>query len=204
MYTRISRGGAASSEAEQGLESCHRLLSPIIAKDKFIEVHLELIPAYTMMRSDQPLLQVANRAVSQRHHRFGAVAHIRSPRLNACHVLEPSVLQAAEAREAVSVYRGTRSHILLQEAGQRCAFEIGDHRHAAATGGTPAFLHRHEYQRRFPTPELTAALQTCLRTPNPGLVYFYFSPQWFAVRLTMARRNLWSIIHAVSYRRSPS
>ena len=178
LYARIGSGGVTRSEAEQGLERRHRVLAPIITKDKFIEVNLEMIPAHPMMSADKPLLEVANRTVSQWHHRFGAFAHSRSQRLSACHVLKPSFWQSAEALEAVSVHRCPLGHVLLKEAGQRCAFEVWDNRHAAATRGTSAFLHGHENQRRFPTPELATSLQTRLSTPNPGLVYFHFSPQW--------------------------
>ena len=39
----------------------------IVAKDEFIEVYLELSAAHTVVGSDQPFLEVANRAVRQRH-----------------------------------------------------------------------------------------------------------------------------------------
>lgn len=182
-YVLIARRRASSSKAKQGLESGHRLLSPIIAKDKFIEVALQMIPADTMMSSNKPLLEVANRSVGQRYHRFRAFAHIRSQRLRACHVLEPSCLQTAEARQAVSVYRCTRGHVLRMEADQRFALEVWDNRHAAATGSTATSLHGHDNQRRFPAPELTASLQPRLRTPNPGLVHFHFAPQRLACQV---------------------
>jgi hypothetical protein len=35
-----------------------------VAKDEFVEIDLELIAAHTVISSDQPLLQVADRAVS--------------------------------------------------------------------------------------------------------------------------------------------
>jgi hypothetical protein len=39
------------------------LFAAIMAKDKFIEVNLELMTAHTVVGSDQPLLQIANSAV---------------------------------------------------------------------------------------------------------------------------------------------
>jgi hypothetical protein len=43
------------------------LLPPVRAKDEFIKIRLELIAAYAVMGSGQPLLQVADGAVCQRH-----------------------------------------------------------------------------------------------------------------------------------------
>jgi hypothetical protein len=39
------------SETQQGLESRHRLLAPIMAKDEFIKISLELMAAYAVMGS---------------------------------------------------------------------------------------------------------------------------------------------------------
>jgi hypothetical protein len=38
-----------------------------MAKDEFIKIRLELIAAYVVVGSEQPLLQVADGAVRQRH-----------------------------------------------------------------------------------------------------------------------------------------
>jgi len=47
-----------------------------VAEDEFVEISLELIAAYAVVGSNQPLLQVADRAVSQRHHGFRAFAQV--------------------------------------------------------------------------------------------------------------------------------
>jgi len=39
------------------------LPSAIMAKDEFIEIDLELFAAHTVIRSDEPLLEIANGAV---------------------------------------------------------------------------------------------------------------------------------------------
>jgi hypothetical protein len=69
------------------LERSHRLPPAIVAKDEFIEINLELIAAHAMIGSVQPLLQVANGAVRQRHHRLRAFAQFDSQGLAAWHVL---------------------------------------------------------------------------------------------------------------------
>ena len=56
LYARRGRGRVGSSKAEQGLECRHRVLAPLVAKDKLIEVDLELIPTYPMVSTNKPLL----------------------------------------------------------------------------------------------------------------------------------------------------
>ena len=92
----VRRGRAPRSETEQRLEGGHRLLAPIVSKDKLIEIDLELSAADTVIGADQPLLEVADRAVGQRHHRLGTLAQIDSQRLRARDVLVPCLLQARE------------------------------------------------------------------------------------------------------------
>src|SRR5215470_4156061 len=58
-YLLIRRRLTRSPETEQGLEGGHWLPAPIVAKDEFIDINLELSAAHTVMGSDQPLLQVA-------------------------------------------------------------------------------------------------------------------------------------------------
>ena len=57
------RWGAPSTEAEEGLERRHRGSPTIMAEHKLVEVHLQLRAADAVVRADQPLLQVADRAV---------------------------------------------------------------------------------------------------------------------------------------------
>lgn len=99
-YLLIGRGLATGSETEQGRERGHRLPPAIMAKDEFVEINLKLIAAHAVIGSVQPLLQVADGAISQRHHGLGP----STQGLAARYVLEPSFLQPGEALEAVGVY----------------------------------------------------------------------------------------------------
>jgi hypothetical protein len=65
------------------MEGGHRLLPPIMSKNQLIEVDLELSAANAVIGTDQPLLEVADRAVGQRHRRLGTLAQIDSQRLRA-------------------------------------------------------------------------------------------------------------------------
>src|SRR5206468_2078464 len=90
---------------EQGLKCSHRLLATVVPKHKFVEINRELSAAHAVMSSDKPLLQVADRAVSQRHNGFRAFAKSNAQRLNARQVLESSFLQSGEAFQAIPCIR---------------------------------------------------------------------------------------------------
>jgi hypothetical protein len=84
-----------------------------VSKDELIKIDLELSAADAVIGADQPLLEVADGAVGQRHHRFGTLAQIDSQRLGARVVLVPCLLQAREGLQTVGVDRGARSNVLL-------------------------------------------------------------------------------------------
>jgi hypothetical protein len=58
MYELIRRGFRIGPKAEQSLKRRHWL--PIVAKEEFIEVDLELSRAHAVMGAEQPLLQVTD------------------------------------------------------------------------------------------------------------------------------------------------
>ena len=173
----IGRGLVPGPETEQGLERRHRLLAPIMAKDEFIKISLELIAAYAVMGSEQPLLQVADGAVGQRHRGLRAFLQLGSRGLTAGHMAKPRLLQSGEALEAVGVYDRARCHVLSQERDEGFASEIRDDRHASAPGRAATLLHRHHGEGGLPAPQLSASPQTRLGTPNPGVVHFHFPAQ---------------------------
>jgi hypothetical protein len=74
-----------------------------MAEDEFIKVNLKLIAAHAVVRSDQPLLEIANRAVCQRHDGFRAFAQVGSEGLIPRHMFESNFPKAGEALEAVGV-----------------------------------------------------------------------------------------------------
>jgi hypothetical protein len=74
-----------------------------VAKDELIEINLELTPTDAVVGPKQPLLQVANRPVCQRYHRFGSFPQFSSQGLDARHVLETRLLQTGEALKAIGM-----------------------------------------------------------------------------------------------------
>ena len=77
----IGRGRAPGAESEECLKGGHRLVPAIVTKHEFIEVRLELGTAHTMMGTDQPVLEIADDAIGERHDGSGALAQGRTQRL---------------------------------------------------------------------------------------------------------------------------
>ena len=113
-------------------------------------------------------------------------------------MLKSGFLQPRKALETVGVDSRTQRHIFLQEGQERYTFEIRDDGHSRAAGYAALFLHSHQDQHGFPSLQLSASPQSGLSPANPGLVHFHFAAQRLTFQLIIARRNLWSIIHAVS------
>jgi hypothetical protein len=93
--------GPLPPEPQQGLECRHRLLAPIMAKGEFVKISLELVAAHAVVGSEQPLLQVADGAVCQRHRGLCASVQVGSRGLSAGHMSKPCLLQSGEAVEGV-------------------------------------------------------------------------------------------------------
>jgi hypothetical protein len=117
---------ACGSEAKESLEGSHGLLSAIVPKDELVEVGLELRAAYPVMSADEPLLEVADGAIGEWHHRRRAFAQFGSQRLSARDVLEADLLQASKAFEAIGMNGRARSNVLRDEAVDRRRPEVWD------------------------------------------------------------------------------
>ena len=68
-----------------------------MTKYEFIQVNLELIATHTVMGTQQPLLEIANGSVRQRHYGLRAFPQVRWPRLDARHVLKAGLFQPSKA-----------------------------------------------------------------------------------------------------------
>src|SRR5207248_8670063 len=189
-----------SSKSRQRLERPHRRFPPIVTKYEFIQVNLELIATHTVMGTQQPLLEIADGSVCQRHYGLRAFPQVPWPRLAARHVLKASLFQSSKALQSVGVYSGTRLYVVFKEAQQSLFSEVRDHRHACAPGGS--------VRPRFSTATSTSAALRPLSwrlprrpawVPPTHVSSTSTSPRSGSrFKLIMARRNLCSIIHAVS------
>jgi len=106
-------------------------------------------------------------------------------------------VEALEALEPVIDGRALLD-VAIHERANCGRLEVGDDLHADPPGAAAAPLDGGEHKRRFATPELATAAQAGLGPANPGVVYLDFACRGSRERLTIARRNLWSISHAVS------
>jgi hypothetical protein len=69
-------------KAKESLESGSRRFSAIVPEDELIEVDLELAPAHTVVRADEPLLKVADEPIGNRDGGLRALSQLRAERLN--------------------------------------------------------------------------------------------------------------------------
>jgi hypothetical protein len=197
----VRRGSPSRPEAEQRLKGGHRLPPTIVPKDELVQVDLKLRLTDPVVRADQPLLQVADGAVRERHR--GSRASAQGERLRAPNVRDARSLQVLEAFQAVGVERRPRTDVLLDELDHRRLFEVRDYRHSGATRDAAAVFNRHDNNGLLSAFELTTASQARLWPADPGVVDLHLTMQRLTRRVDHGtpQRNS---IHAVSYRRSPS
>ena len=187
-----------SSKAKDSLESGHGLPPAVVSEDELIEIDLELTPAYAVVGANQPLLQVAYSSVSQGHDGFGALPQLGPDGLNAADMLETDPFQALKAFQPIGVNGRSRRYVLHEEAVDGVGREVGDDPHAEAPRSLSPLLDCHTHECR-PTPlELAASSDTRLGSTHHVSSISTSPRSGSRVRLTIARRSLWSIIQAVS------
>ncbi len=111
---------------------------------------------------------------------------------------ESGLFKSGDAFEPVGVNRRAGSYIVLDEPIESDAPEIRDDLRPYASWGLSPFRYRDNDEGRFPGFQSTASLQTCLSPANPRIVTSTSPRSGSHSKFTIARRNLWSIIHPVS------
>jgi hypothetical protein len=81
------------SKPEQSLERRGRRLPPIVTKHEFIQINLKLVAADTVVSPEQPLLEITNCPIRQRHHGLRAFWQFSSQWLDASHMVEAGLFQ---------------------------------------------------------------------------------------------------------------
>ena len=114
-YLLICGRLAPGPESKQGLERGHGLPPTIVAKDKFVEINLQLIAAHAVVGSDQPLLQVSNSAIGKRDSRLRALTEFGTQWLSASDMFEPRIRETIKAFEAIGVDCRARRDVLVEE-----------------------------------------------------------------------------------------
>jgi hypothetical protein len=78
-----------------------------VPKDEFVEVHLELGLAHTVVGADEPLLEVANGSIGKWYGRLRTFSQLRAERLCASNMFKAGFNETREALEAVRIDCGT-------------------------------------------------------------------------------------------------
>ena len=126
-----------------------------------------------MVGADQPLLQVPNGAVRQRHHGRGAFPQGAPERLSPGHVRHARGLQPLEAFQAVGVDGRPRRDVALNEIDHRGLFEVRGHRHPNPARDAAPLFDGDQHNGGLAPFELTTPPQAGLGTTDPGVVDFH-------------------------------
>jgi hypothetical protein len=60
VYLPVRGGASVGTECQESLESGHWFATPVVSEHKLVEVDLKLRAAYAMVRSDEPVLKIAD------------------------------------------------------------------------------------------------------------------------------------------------
>ena len=93
-----------------------------------------------MVRSGEPLLQVANGTIRQRHDRLGAFPQVSPVRLRTRDVFVASLFEGGKGLQAVCIDGRAGSNMTGKKLVYRHLLEVRNHGHADAPGALPAFL----------------------------------------------------------------
>src|SRR4029453_3653278 len=181
--TTVSRRPLLRSQTEQSLKGGHGLVAPIVAKNKLIEVDLELPAAHTVVGTDQPLLEVADSTVGQGHYRFGSLAQFGCLRLLPRDVPIPGFVQTRETLQRIGVDRRAWSDMLLDKATERGCLKVWDHSHPHSPRRLTALLNGHQDKSGSAPLEVRTSPPPPPATPKHGLIILYPSPQRRACRV---------------------
>jgi len=132
---------AAGSETKKGLKCSSRRLAAIVPKDEFIEVYLELGLAHTVVRANEPLLEVAYGSIGKGNGGLRTFSQFRAERLDASDMFKAGLNETRETFEAVRIDGGTRCNVPRKYRDDRAGLSVGNHVHARSTGGLTTPFH---------------------------------------------------------------
>jgi hypothetical protein len=154
-----------------------------VAKYEFVEVYLELGFAYTVVRANEPLLEVANSSIGKWDGRLRTFSQLRAERLDARDMFKTGLDETCETFEAVRIDGGTRCNVPSKYRDYRAGLKVRNHAHASSTGGSSALLHGHQNESRPSILELPAPSQPGLLAANPRVVNLYLTAQGLPSRV---------------------
>ena len=177
------RGPVRSAEAEQGLKRRHGLAPAIVTEDELVEVDGKLGTADAMIGANQPLLEVANGPIGERHHRGDASVQVTAQGLRPGDVPKPRRRQPGERLQPVRIESRARGDVLLEKTGDGGRLEVANHAHADTSCPAAPLLDGHQHEGGPPAFELAASAQPRLRTASPGVVNLDGAVQRLAGRI---------------------
>src|SRR6516225_7383440 len=159
--TAVGCRNPSSAQAEEGLERGHRLFPAVVPKDELIKVRLELSSADAVVGPNQPVLEVADHTIRERHDRGGTLTERGAQRLLERDVPIPGRLQSGECPEAVAIQRRASGNVLSNDGahGGRC--EIRQHEQTDATRMVVTPLDRDHDGNHATIFELAASFEAC-------------------------------------------
>jgi len=170
-------------KSEQGLKRGHRGLPPIVPKHELVKIDLQMVTADAVVRADEPLLQVADGAVGERHDRGHAAAQGAPDGLCTGDVPDAGGLQAFPSFESVGVDGCPRRDVVSDEVEHRGLREIRRDYQPHAARAIGSFLHRDQHDHRFASFQLATPAQAGLGSANPGIVDLHVAVQRLAGRV---------------------
>jgi hypothetical protein len=179
-YRPPRRRPARTAQPEQRLKRGHRGLTAVVPKHELVEIGLQVVTADAVVRPDQPLLQVPDGAVRQRHDRGDTATQGASDRLRPGDVPHARRLQPLPPFQAVGVDRRPWLDVVSDKAEHRGLFEVGCYRQADTPGPISALFRRDQHDNRFAPFQLATAFQPGLRAANPGVVDLHVAMQRLA------------------------
>jgi hypothetical protein len=166
------------SEAEERLEGRHGLPSAIVPKDELVQIDLQLGAAHPVVGTDEPLLEVPDGTISERHHGFRSLVQLGSQGLSARDMVK-DLVQTREGLKAIGEDRRTGSNVLDEEVVDGGRFEVRKDGHAEAPRGLPVLLHRNQDECGSAPLELSAPAEASLDAADPCIVDLDLTPKRF-------------------------
>jgi|AntDryMetagUQ889_1029465.scaffolds.fasta_scaffold15642_1 hypothetical protein len=167
----------AGSETEEGLKCSSRRFAAIVPKDEFIEVYLELGLAHTVVRANEPLLEIANGSIGKGDSGFRTFSKFRAERLDAGDMFKASLNETCETFEAVRIDGRTRCNVPGKYRDDCAGLEVGNHVHASSAGGLTTLFHGHQNESRSSVFELPTPPQPGLLAANPRIINLHLAVQ---------------------------
>ncbi len=192
------RQPVCAAKPKQRLKRSHRDLPAVLPERELVQIHLQVVAADPMICPDEPLLQIPDRPVRHGHDRWGAAPQSAPGRLLAGHMPDVGGLHAVPPFRRVGTNGRPWRDMLTDEVQHRSLGKVRRYGQAHAARTFRTFLHRHQHDHGFAAFQLPTPPQPLLWAANQVSSISTSPCRGSRPTLTMARRSLCRITHAVS------